>query len=177
MTKKLYFIHQWLKCKKALFKFFLIIPRPPNSFSTLPIVQWHQVLLWCCHMPTMSRLVSCLRPDTNSFFSFICFNYFCRVTANTQLRGRSFMVVTYKQKEWRDNNTSALQHPTAFSQQQQWGCMILSSRRQGHSKPFDGVRYGERRSEDRASQHTPALLLQHGFEGLVVKKNPYPMAL
>lgn len=52
------------------------------------------------------------------------------------------MVLTYKQKEWQENNTSTHQHPAAIGQEQQ-GCMVLSSKKQAHPKNLT-LKYGER---------------------------------
>lgn len=131
MTKKLYFIHKWLKCKNPFYLFIILFHS--NSFYSLPIIQWHQVLLWCCHIQTMSRLVNCCR-RTEFLSSFICFNYFCWVTMNAQLRRKSFTVVTVSREN--DEKVTLLHSsiPTDFGQQQWWDCTVLSRKRQVHPK-------------------------------------------
>lgn len=96
------FILSWVVKRQ---KFFLFICcccffSPPTIFYFLPIVQWHQVLLWCCHRQTLSGIVTCC--SHTQILLFICFKYFCQVT--TQLRGRGCMFVTYEQKEWQEGN-------------------------------------------------------------------------
>lgn len=55
------------------------------------------MLLWCCHMQTMSRLVSCC--SQTKIILFICFNYFCQVTAVSLEEGAVWLLLRSRKND------------------------------------------------------------------------------
>lgn len=155
----------WLKGKNSSY-LFLVVFFPSTTFYFLPLVQWHQALLWCCHKQTLPRLVTCC--SQTQILLFICFNYFCQV--RTRLRGRrSCTVVTYQQKEWWESNAGTLLLPWVSGTD---GITRFCLMEDNPTSNCDGVGDVERRYKT-----SPPLLLQHGSEELLVKKDLYPVAL